>query len=152
MRLFSTTALVLAASVQLCSADLFDGFFGKWTTDGLSGGSKVTTVFKRYQKKGMVSNFTVVIPGQANGIGTTRYYDNGTVKGDFKRNGTVVTRLNGTWTVTGKTLKEKVTITGGPGLSVNQSTKVKLVNANKITTKVTQDGTAFPPGSLTRKK
>jgi len=152
MKLFSTTAIVLAASAQLCCADLFAGFFGKWTTDGLSGGNKVTTTFKRYQSKGMVSNFTVITPGLANGTGTTRYYDNGKVSGDFKRGGTVVTRLQGTWQVSGKTLTENITITGGPGMSVTQVSKVKLVNPNKVTTKVKQDGTALPDGSLTRKK
>ena len=144
-------AIFLIASVQLCRADLFREMTGKWKLDGTDAGTKITSVYKRYQTKGLLATTTITIPGLAVGTAVTRYYDNGKVEGTIKRNGIVETTMSGTWRVYGKTLKGTVTVSGSWFPTYSQIDKATLVSANKINTLTTSEQGRFP-GSLTRIK
>ena len=97
-------------------------------------GSKITTVYKRFEKKGLSSTTTIIIPGKDKGIGVTRYYDNGKIKGDLRRNGAVQSKLSGTWSVSGNSLKAKMKVSAPMVPIFTGIIKTTLVSTNKINT------------------
>ncbi|RYD46782.1 MAG: hypothetical protein EOP85_06760 [Verrucomicrobiaceae bacterium] len=144
------TAFTLVASVQISCAGLIDDLVGKWKVNNTKPGYSITTVFKKVGAKGLKASSTIVIPGLANATGVTNYKANGTVNGTVKRDGVVQVRLSGTWRVSGNTLIEDVKLTS-PALPAGgtQKTKVKLVNANKLSTVSTVNGSRTT-GTLAR--
>ncbi len=134
MKSLTFAAISILASVQLCSADLFGDFIGSWTQEGVGPGTKITTVYKRFEKKGLISTTTVVIPRKDKGIAVTRYYDNGTVKGDLRRNGAVESKLSGTWSIAGRSLKTKMKVSAPLVPMFTGTIKTTLVSNNKINT------------------
>ena len=152
MKALTIAAISILASVQICSADLFQNFFGTWTQDGVAPGTKITTVYKRFEKKGLVATTTIVIPDQDKGVGVTRYYDNGKIKGDFKRNGAVQSKLSGTWSVSKMSLKANLKVSAPMVPVFTGVIKTTLVSNTKIkTVSVAEDG-ARSSSSLIRKK
>ena len=134
MKTLAIAAISIFASIQLCSADLFERFVGDWTQEGAVPGSKITTVYKRFERKGLISTTTIIIPGKDKGIGVTRYYDNGKIKGDLRRNGAVQSKLSGTWSVSGNSLKAKMKVSAPMVPIFTGTIKTTLVSANKINT------------------
>ena len=152
MKALTIAAISILASVQICSADLFQDFFGTWTQDGVTPGTKITTVYKRFEKKGLVATTTVVIPGQDKGIGVTRYYDNGKIKGDLKRNGAVQSKLSGTWAVSKRSLKANLKVSAPMVPIFTGTIKTTLVSNSRISTvSISEDG-ARSSSILVRKK
>ena len=134
MKSLAIAAISLLASLQLCRADLFRNFIGTWGQEGVTPGSKITTVYARFEKKGLISTTTVIIPGKDNGIGVTRYYDNGKIKGDLRRNGAVQSKLSGTWSVSGNSLKARMKVSAPMVPIFTGFIKTTLVSDNKIST------------------
>lgn len=134
MKTLAIAAISIFASIQLCSADLFKNFIGTWTQEGVLPNSKITTVYKRFQRKGLISTTTVIIPGKDKEIGVTRYYDNGKIQGDLKRNRAVQSKLSGTWSVSGSSLKAKMKVSA-PMVPIFKGTiRTTLVSNSKIFT------------------
>jgi hypothetical protein len=148
MKFLTIFTVSLLAFSQICKADLFNEMTGKWKQDGTDPGVKVTSVYKRYQKKGLIATTTIIIPGQAIGTAVTRYYDNGKVEGIIT-NGILETRIIGTWRVSGKTLKDNVTLSGSWFPTLTQNDTTTLVSANRINSITTSNQGRFT-GSLTR--
>lgn len=140
----------IIASVQISFAGLRDDLVGKWKVNGTSSGSSVTTVFKKVGTKGLQAKSTIIIPGLATAKGVTNYRADGTVRGNVKRGGVVQVTLKGTWRISGNTLHEDVKLTSAAfPAGATQKTKVKKVNANKLSTVSTVAG-ARTTGTLSR--
>ena len=151
MKTLILAAISILASVQLSSADLFGAFVGTWTQEGATPGSKVTTVYKRYQTRGLFSTTTVIIPGKDKQIGVTRYYDNGRVKGDLRRNGVVQSKLAGTWLISGRSLKTKLTVTAPMVPVFSGNIRSTLVGNSNINTVSISDNGARSMSTMIRK-
>ncbi len=152
MKSLTLAAISILASVQLCRADLFGGFVGTWTQEGVVPSSKITTVYKRFERKGLISTTTVIIPGKDKEIGVTRYYDDGKIKGDLKRNGAVQSKLSGTWSVSGNSLKAKMKVSAPMVPIFTGTIKTTLVSANKISTLSISENGARSSSTMIRKK
>lgn len=142
MKSLTLAAISILASVQLCSADLFGGFIGTWSQQGATPRTKITTVYKRFEKKGLIATTTVIIPGKSKGTGVMRYYDNGTVKGDLRRNRAVQSKFSGTWSISGRSLKTKMKVSAPLVPTFTGTIKTTLAsNNNKINTvSISEDG------------
>lgn len=129
------TAFAFIASVQLSCAGLLDDLVGRWKLNNTDPGVNITTVFKKVGAKGLQAKSTIIIPGIATANGVTNYKANGTVNGNVKRGGVVQVTLTGTWRISGNTLIENVQLTSVAfPAGATQNTKVKLVNARKLST------------------
>ncbi|MES2440924.1 MAG: hypothetical protein V4584_17800 [Verrucomicrobiota bacterium] len=147
--ILSTFALLV--SVQLSSASLLEDLVGKWTVNRTEPGVRITTVFKRVGKKGLVANSTTIVPGLSRSIGVTNYRANGTVSGNVKRDGVVQNTISGTWRISGNKLTETVVITSPLFGEVDQKTTVTLANPNKLKTVNILDGSRTT-GTLSRNR
>lgn len=151
MKSLAIAAISILASVQLCSADLFARFIGTWHQNNVEAGTKITTVYKRYETRGMIATTTFIIPGISKSIGVTRYYDNGKIKGDLRRDGTIQAKRSGTWTVSDQTLKAKTKVTARLVPVFTESVTNKLVSANRISTVSTTSNGVRSASTMTRK-
>jgi hypothetical protein len=151
MKSLAIAAISILASVQLCSADLFGKFIGTWNQNGTGAGTRITTVYKRYETKGMIATTTYVIPGIAKSVGVIRYYDNGKIKGDLRRDGTVQTKRIGTWSVSGQTLKAKMKVSARLGSVFTENVTSTLVTTNQIKTVSTSSNGVRSSSAMTRK-
>ena len=151
MKTLAIAAISIFASIQLCSADLFGRFVGTWTQEGVVPGSKITTVYKRFERKGLISTTTVIIPGEDKQIGVTRYYDNGKIKGDLKRNRAVQSKLSGTWSVSGNSLKAKMKVSAPMVPIFTGTIKTTLVSNSRIYTVSISENGARSSSILIRK-
>lgn len=151
MKSLVIAAISILASVQLCSADLFGDFKGTWTQDGMEAGSKVTTVYKQLGKKGLIATTTIILPGVGKSVGVTRYLDNGNIKGELRRDGFVRSKLTGTWSVSGKSLKAKTKVSAPLIPTFTENVKTTLVSPNKIITVATSSTGARSSGAMSRK-
>ena len=151
MKSLVIAAISILASVQLCSADLFRGFIGAWNQEGVGTGTKITTIFKRFENKGMMATTTYVFPGVDKSVNVTRYYDNGTVKGFLKRNGVVQSKHSGTWWIYGQSLKSRIKVSAPLYPTFVETIKSTPVGTNKISTVSTSSNGVRSSATLTRK-
>ncbi|MES2658411.1 MAG: hypothetical protein V4689_07320 [Verrucomicrobiota bacterium] len=151
MKNLSLVAFSLLASVQLSAAGLLDDLVGKWTLNRTEPGVRITTVFKRVGNRGLRADSKTIVPGLGTAIGVTNYNANGTVRGNVKRDGAVVTTLTGTWRISGNKLIEEVVLSSPLFGEADQKTTVTLVNPNKLGTVNILDGNRTT-GTLSRNR
>ncbi|MES2924942.1 MAG: hypothetical protein V4819_25530 [Verrucomicrobiota bacterium] len=152
MKTLLIAAASILASVQLCSADLFGKFNGTWNQNGLEPGARITTVYKRFQEKGMVATSTIVFPGVAKSTSITKYYDSGRIKGEMRRNGIAISAVSGTWSVSGDTLKAQIKVSAPFIPTSRGEVKTTLVSANKIRTVTTSSEGVRNSATMTRQR
>jgi hypothetical protein len=111
------TTLAIASSVHFSTADVTSKLIGKWsgkttaTTNGAAVVQDTTTVYKRYEKTGLIATTTIKANGQKL-VGIARYHRNGNVEGELKRDGAAIAFVSGRWSATSKTLSATVTYEG----------------------------------------
>jgi len=152
MRHLATLAFCFLTSVQICSADLFSSLFGKWTLNEDVPDSSATAVYKRLEKKGLISTTTVVLPDSPKGILVLRYHDNGKLDGEAKSMGIVGATFSGTWQVDGKSLRTNMKISSPRFPTISQKTRTTLANPDKITYVVTAKDGSKTVNTYSRKK
>ena len=152
MKSLAIIAISIFASVQFCSADLFGDFRGTWTQNGSEAGSKITTIYKRLGKKGLIATTTIVLPGVGKSVDVTRYFDNGKIKGELRRDGFVRSTLTGTWSVVGNSLKAKTKVSAPLFPTFKENIKTTLSKTDKITTVATSSTGASSSAVMFRDK
>ena len=118
----------------------------------MESGTKIITVYKRFETKGLVATTTYVVPGMATSVGVTRYYDNGKIKGDLEREGIVQSTRSGTWLTSGNTLKAKMKVSVRLFQTFSENVTSTLVTNNRINTFTANSNGARYSGTMTRRK
>lgn len=151
MKSLFIAAVSLLASVQFSSAGLFGSMVGTWTQLGTEPGSKVTTVYQRFDKTGLVATTTIILPDMKKSIGTTRYFADGRVTGKLQRDGAVRSTHSGTWSISRNTLNSRIKVVAPAFPSFIEKVRTTLVKLNKITVESTSSDGVRSAAILMRK-
>ncbi|GAA5119261.1 hypothetical protein GCM10023212_11100 [Luteolibacter yonseiensis] len=117
MKTILIAALGLASSIHFVAADVTSKLIGTWsgkvtaTSNGQAVVQNTTTVYKRYEKTGLIAVTTIKFSGQKI-VGTSRYHKNGKVEGEMKVNGNVAAFITGRWSANNTTLSTSATAEG----------------------------------------
>jgi hypothetical protein len=100
--------------------DLIDEYVGTWEGsqtlqfNGTSYETTATSTISRYQNAGLYSKAYVRTPGQLIGEAETWQYDNGTMYGVVKSQGSeVIATVTGTWYISGRSIISNVSVVAG---------------------------------------
>lgn len=99
--------------------DLIDEYVGTWegtqnfVFNGTSYDMTSTSLITRYGDIGFYSKTYIRTPGQLLAEGETWQYDNGTMYGVVKSEGTVIGTITGTWSVSGRSIISNISAVAG---------------------------------------
>lgn len=134
MKTLQAIALSLFSLILTCSAGVTSDLVGTWkgtvklSVYGMKFTEKVTVEFKKYQRTGLRSKYTILLSGSPETVGLRKYKKTGKVFGKLQQ-GSDASTESGTWNSTKRSITSETRLAG---TSVIEVAKFRLLKGGKL--------------------